>query len=144
MLEEEAKYARDTKYWLRCLAVLPGSLLAGVIALFPLHLVLYVTLSNFIEPYPALPERLLTSLVFALVIVWLGSRIAPERKFETSIILFGLLVFLVGGSVFLIASHGTLLGQQFYFNDGAITPIMSIGGALVGLYIVRRQSATKG
>ncbi len=34
------------KYWLRWIAVFPGALLAGLLATFPLHWILYFTLAN--------------------------------------------------------------------------------------------------
>jgi len=37
---------KDFKYWLRWLAVLPGALFAGILANFPLHWILYSTLST--------------------------------------------------------------------------------------------------
>jgi hypothetical protein len=52
-------------YWLRWLAVLPGALLGGVRLTLPLHWVLFDTLTNFVDPYPELPERLLSSLTIA-------------------------------------------------------------------------------
>ena len=68
---------RDFRYWLRWIAVLPGAAFAGLLALFPLHWALYTTLSKVIEPYPALPERLLIPLVFGAVFIRAGSGIAP-------------------------------------------------------------------
>ena len=60
---------------LRWLVVLPGAIVGVVVALFPLHFVLYQTLtgSGIVEPYPQLPERLLGPLVSALAFVWAGS-----------------------------------------------------------------------
>ena len=46
------------KYWLRWLAVLPGALLGGILLCFPLHWILYRTFTEFIDPYPELPERI--------------------------------------------------------------------------------------
>ena len=84
-------------HWLRWIAVLPGALLGGILMVFPLHWILYNTLSNFIEPYPELPERILTPFVVALGFVALGARIAPERKMEVAVVLFGLWMVLLGG-----------------------------------------------
>jgi hypothetical protein len=133
---------KDFAYWLRWLAVLPGALIGGILASFPLHWILYSTLRNetiFIDPYPELPERILFPFVMATVFVWAGSRIAPEHKFKTSIVLFGIWLFLTGGFVFLTLSGSGWLGYQLYFQGGGIGPVMAVVGAFVGLYIVRRK-----
>jgi hypothetical protein len=54
--------------FLRWLAVLPGAMIAMFLSMFPLHLVLYQTLtgSGLIEPYPEMPERLLGPLAAAI------------------------------------------------------------------------------
>jgi hypothetical protein len=129
---------KDFKYWLRWLAVLPGALLAGILAGFPLHWILYSTLRNetiFIDPYPELPERLLIPFVFSIVFIWTGFKIAPEHKVKTSVILFGLLMFLIGGFVFLALSGAELMGRKLYFQGGCIGPIMAIAGSAAGLYV---------
>ena len=90
--------------------------------------------------YPELPERLLFPFVFAAVFVWTGSRIAPEHKVKTAIVLSGLLVLLEGILVFLMLSGTSYMGGQLYFYAGDIGIIMPIAGAFLGLYIVRRQN----
>lgn len=82
----------------RWLLVLPGAVVCAVLALFPLHFVLYQTLtgSGIVEPYPEAPERLLGPLVSALAFVWGGARIAPHHKIETAVVLFGALLLLIG------------------------------------------------
>ena len=127
------------KYWLRWLAVLPGALAAGVLTTIPLHWMLYSTLRNFVEPYPQLPERLLTPFAIAVVFVWAGSRIAPEYKTETAVVLFGLWMVLLGGFVFLTLSGGTWMGRELNFQGGAVAPVMAFVGAFTGLYVVRRE-----
>src|SRR5262245_38611571 len=87
------------KYWTRWVAVLPVSILAGLLTTIPLHLILYNTLSNFIDPVPEFPERALTPLVIGATVVWAGARIAPARKVETAVVLFGLWTLLLGGFV---------------------------------------------
>jgi hypothetical protein len=127
---------KDFKYWLRWFAVLPGSLISGILAGFPLHWVLYSTLRNFVDPYPELPERLLLPFVFSLVFIWVASRIAPEYKVITSVIFFGLQMFFIGGAVFLTLFKSNLMGHQLYFQGGGIGPIMAVAGSIAGLYIV--------
>ncbi|MBI4531504.1 MAG: hypothetical protein HY709_08255 [Candidatus Latescibacteria bacterium] len=130
------------KYWLRWLVVLPGALVAGVLATLPLHWILYSTLSNFVEPYPELPERALTPSVIAVVYVWAGSKIAPEYKMETAIGLSGLWMALLGGFIFLTLSDGAWMGRELYFQGGGLAPVMALVGASTGLYVVRRQLKT--
>jgi len=132
---------KDVKYWLRWLAVLPGALLAGVLAGFPLHWVLYGTLSNFIEPYPELPERLLWPFVVNGVFIWVASRIAPQYKVVTSVILFGLCMFLIGGFVFLTLSGHNWMGHKLYLRGGGIGPMMALAGAATGIYFAHRDAS---
>ena len=126
---------KGPKYWLRWLAVLPGALLAGILAIFLLHWILYSTLTKFIDPYHELPERLLTPFVMPAVFVWAGSRIAPHHKFKTSIVLFGLWLFLLGSFVFFGLTGANLMGYQLCFQDGGIRSIMAFAGALTGLFL---------
>ena len=131
----QAQINKDTKYWLRWIIVLPVSLLTSIAATFPLHWVLLITLSNFVDPYPQLPERILTPFVIAAVFIWAGFRIAPEYKLQTSFALFGLWMFLLGGVVFLTFSGADWMGRRLYFQSAPISPIMAIAGALTGIYI---------
>jgi hypothetical protein len=67
------KMEKGFKYWLSWISVLPISLISGVLIIFPVHWVLYQTLSGgdspFIAPYPELPEKILQPFFTALVIV---------------------------------------------------------------------------
>lgn len=128
-------------YWLRWIAVIPGALIAGILASFPLHWILYSTLTKFIDPYPQLPERILFPFVAAIVYIWIGSRIAPDNKIKTAVILFGVWLFLLGGVVFLTLSGTNFKGRGLYFQGGGIGPVMAGVGALVGLYIVKKKTS---
>ncbi|MBI3046586.1 MAG: hypothetical protein HYY86_03580 [Candidatus Harrisonbacteria bacterium] len=132
---------RDFTYWLRWLVLLPGTLLAIIFASFLLHWVLYSTLTGFIEPYPELPERILLPFVAAVIFIWAGAYIAPEHKFKTAIILFGILMFSLGGFVFIVFTNSDWVGGQLYFEGGGIGPIMSVLGAIFGLFypILRKK-----
>lgn len=131
--------SKGVSYWLRWVALLPGAIIAGMLALLPLHWVLYSFFSSFVEPYPEFPERILTPFAIAGIFVWSGSRIAPEFKFETAIILFGIWLFVVGGFFFLTFSGSEWMGRSLRFQAGGLGLIMGIVGALLALYIVRKE-----
>ena len=134
---------RGLKYWASWIGVLPISLIAGILITFPVHWVLYRTLSGgdspFITPYPELPERILLPFFTALVIVWVGSKIAPEHKFITAVILAVVWVFFAGVT-FAMAYFGIHLGKfQYSLTAGGLPVIMGVVGAIVGLYQVRKK-----
>jgi len=81
---------RSTKNLLRWIAVLPGAIFGGFLATFPLHWVLYFTLANgeTISGVDIGPiEYTLYPFVIAITFVLVGSRIAPNHKFKTAIVL---------------------------------------------------------
>jgi len=137
---------RSPIYWLRWVSVAPGALLAGILALFPLRWLLYFTLSNpahpFIEPYPELPERLLAPFATAVVFIWTGSRIAPEWKWRTATILFGLWLCLLGAFVLLALTDTNVMGNRLYVQGGGASPAMALIGAVVGLLIARKRDCS--
>lgn len=127
---------------MRWLTVLPGAVLCGFLMTFPLHWSLYRTLSNFVEPYPTLPERVLSPLVIAAGLVWSGARIAPARKVETAVVLFGLWMMIVGGGVALTLFGVTVRGRQLFPYGGGLGPVAAIVGAIIGLLVVRHEAQT--
>jgi len=128
---------------LRWIAVLPGSLLIALLALFPLHWILYIVLTKFVEVYPEMPERILAPAVLSGIFVWVGSRISPAYKFETSVVLFGIWMFLIGGVVFLTIGDGDWFGGRLYFQGGGVPTIMAIVGAIVGLFAARLEQTNQ-
>lgn len=130
-------------HWLRWIAVLPGALLGGIMMVFPLHWILYNTLSNFIEPYPELPERIFTPFVVALGFVALGARIAPERTMEVAVVLFGLWMVLLGGVAALVLFVGNVGGRRLFFHGGGFAAAGAFVGGIVGLVIARREAAPR-
>lgn len=132
---------RELKCWASWIGVLPISIVAGILVTFPVHWVLYRTLSGgdspFITPYPELPERVLSPFFSSLVIVWVGSKIAPAHKFITAIILAAIWIFFAGVT-FTMAYFGVHLGKfQYYLIGGGLPVIMGVVGSIVGLYQVR-------
>jgi hypothetical protein len=128
------------KFWLRWLAVVPGALLGGIALTFPLHWVLYNTLTNFIDPYPELPERVLSPLAIAAGIVWLGARIAPARKVETALVLFGLWMVFLGGTVAYTLFVGNIGGRRVFFHGGGLAPAMAFVGGVIGFLVARQEA----
>ncbi|OGY91164.1 MAG: hypothetical protein A3B30_00070 [Candidatus Komeilibacteria bacterium RIFCSPLOWO2_01_FULL_52_15] len=134
---------KDFKYWLRWIAVLPGAILAGLLATFVLHWVLYSTLRNeaiFIDPYPELPERILSAFTIALGFVWLGARIAPDNKGKAAT---SLLVIYI---IFWAASNLTTLvnyGATVTFQYGGVPTILALAGAILGFYLTKREAKRK-
>lgn len=133
----------ETVSWVtfaRWLAVLPGATIALMLSSFPLHLLLYQTLtaSGIVQPYPESPERLLGPFVATLAFVWTGSWIAPNRNMETAIALFGLMLLLCGAALAL-ALVGSLRPDLSYgLNLGGVPVAMGVAGAALGLHLVRR------
>ena len=126
-------------YWMRWLAVLPGTAIASALSLVLLHFVLYRTLKGFVEPYPELPETLLTFPTLTLGFVWSGARIAPEHKFEAAITLFGLTMIGLGGFLFLgLFGKQWLVGPLFAKGHGIGAALSFISG-LVTLYLVKKE-----
>lgn len=130
--------------WLRWIAVLPAALLAMVLSAFPLHFVLYQTLtgSGIVEPYPETPERILLPFVGAVAFIWAGARVAPNHKVKAAMVLFVLWLLMLGGAVSLVLSGVDLGGLQFNLEGGGLAPVMALIGAVISLYIVRKQNAT--
>lgn len=127
----------------RWVVVLPGALLAMLFSSFPLHLVLYQTLtgSGIVEPYPEAPERILSPLAATLAFIWAGSRIAPSRKMETALGLFGLSLLGSGGALALAVVGFRDGNIGFYFRLGGLPIAAGIAGAFIGLYIAYRENA---
>lgn len=121
---------------LRWIAVLPCAIIAAVLSLVPLHLVLYLIFTKFVEVYPEMPERILAPAFLSGVFIYVGARISPAYKVETAVVLFGIWMFLVGGFVFLTFSGSEFNGGQLYFRYSGIPTIMAVVGAIIGLFVV--------
>jgi|CXWL01.1.fsa_nt_gi uncharacterized membrane protein YfcA len=141
-----ARERKAVRLFLQWLAVVPGSIIAMILSTLPLHLVLYQTLtgSGLVEPYPELPERLLGPMAASLAFVWTGARIAPSRKTETAVAMFGVVLFLVGGS-FALGLSGAHIGNVTYsLRLGGLPSAGGIVGAFIGLWLVRREDSASG
>ena len=72
------------------------------------------------------------------VFILTGNYIAPKYKNTISIILFGLLLFFIGGAVFSVMGNNTFLDEKVEFQIGGLPTIMSVLGAFYGLYEARK------
>ncbi|MBP60397.1 MAG: hypothetical protein CMJ62_02620 [Planctomycetaceae bacterium] len=126
--------------WLRWLAVLPAAILAAGLSQFPLHIILYQTLtgSGLIEPYPELPERLLTLLVAPAAFVWAGAAVAPRHRAGAAAVLMVLCCLLAGIAIALVLSGSF----EFSTPVGVLAPIITFVGAFCGLLIVRKRGGS--
>ena len=141
---QQTTFGAKIIFGLRWLAVIPGAFFAGVLATFPLHFALYYTLTEFIDPYPQLPERILTPAAIAGTIVWAGAKIAPTRKLETAIVLFGLWTLLIGGLLAIALFH-VKIGDRFVGLDyGGLGSASAFIGGVVGLLVIRNEEKESG
>ena len=134
---------KGIKYWLLWIAVIPFSILAGLIVDFPLHWILFRTLSSgnspFITPYPELPEKILGPFFRAFIIVWISSQIVPEHKFKTAMLFATIWIFVAGAS-FAIGYYGVKIDNtRLSLTTGGLPVLTGVIGAVVGLYIVKRN-----
>lgn len=125
--------------WLRWIVVLPGALIAAFLATFPLHWILYIafayngTLLGFIELPPGanIPiERALYPFVIAITFVLAGYTIAPQYKFNTSVVLTALYLISFTSAIFLAPSQFSLEPRG----------VLALIGLLLALYIAWRKS----
>lgn len=133
----------NIKYWLRWIAVFPGALLAGLLATFPLHWILYFTLANGetisgvnIEPI----EYVLYPFVVAIAFIFAGYKIAPKYKFKTAIVLFGFYLVVWLAVSFISLFKGSVHGVDMQFSGRTV---LSLVGAIIGLYIAKKANEEK-
>lgn len=131
------------KYWLNWILVLPISLISAILITFPVHWLLYRILSGgetpFITPYPVLLETILQPFFSALVFVWVSYLIAPHHKFKTAIILSSIWVLTAGGAFILSYLGYNFNKAHLNLTAGGLPIIMGIVGAIVGLYIIKKN-----
>lgn len=131
--------------WLRWIFLLPGAIIAGFLATFPLHWILYFLLNGAETDLGSLKsfaqllsfgaswkeaEFLLSPFIIALVYIISGVEIAPKHKLKTAIILFVLYLLTWGGIVLISFSQGTASTQL------SSRTILAIIGAVLGLIVV--------
>ena len=136
------------KYWFRWFVVLPGAILAGLLATFPLHWILYFlfnkeeadlgSVKSFIQlfghgmSYKDI-EYILYPFVIALTFVLAGYKIAPKYKFKTAAVFFGIYTLVWLSMPFIAAA--LLKNRDIQIQFFSIRQILALLGAAIGLYI---------
>lgn len=128
-----------TQSIVRWIAILPCSVIAGIISVFLIHIVLFSTLNSFISPYPELPERVLTPFAFTLAFIWTGYQIAPYYKFNVSLILFTISILISGGVIISSLTGGKLFGKSINLDLSGLPAIMGVIGALTAILKIKKQ-----
>lgn len=82
---------------------------------------------------------MLTPFVAALAFVWAGSRIAPNYKVETAVVLLGVWELIAGGFLALGLAGVSWFGHPLNIQDGGVASVGAIAGAFAGLYVARYQ-----
>ena len=121
------------------IAVLPGSLIAGMLILFPLHWILYKTLTSFIDPYPTTPEKILGPLASAWAMVAAAASIAPKQKKAVAIVIAVLWTFLAGIGFALGFTEFQYGNKQYELSIGGIPLIAGIIGAIIGAVSITKE-----
>ena len=82
----------------------------------------------------------MTPGVIAGTFVWAGAKIAPARKIETGIVLFGLWMLLLGGSLAVALLHVEIGNRQIDLQYGGLGNVASFIGAVVGFLIAKNEA----
>jgi hypothetical protein len=127
---------------LRWAVVLPGSIIAALIAMFPIHwIVLWLHMKNsegdngFLAIIPEeMMERFLYAFCTPFVMIAAGMYIAPKLKYQTGIGLAVLWGVLFGASVVMT------IGQYEGWNwlRFGITVVLGVAGVIAGLYQINQ------
>lgn len=85
---------------------------------------------------PAFVNQLLASYLMPLLFVTLGAAVAPTRKFEASILLAVMSVFLHGLTAGLAVAYGYFAGPLWVFSAAII---LAVGASGHGVWIVFKE-----
>ena len=128
--------------WVRWLAVVPGALLATLLADFPLHwLVLILHTMGSVDSAlslggfdPREMERFGNAIVNPVAFIYAAARIAPERRNAVAIASASSIALLVVGTTGYFAGAGRLVGA---FPWNLFPLLLNAAGIAGGLYAVR-------
>jgi len=123
-------------------AVLPASILAGLLVLFPVHWILYNTLTRYVQPYPELPERIIGPFATACVMVKTASYVAPSYKIIVATILTVFWIFIAGGGFALSYFNVDSGTYKYSLIAGGLPIISGVIGAIIALISELRNSDT--
>lgn len=149
METDNVREQKGLKYWLRWILVLPGGLVVGFLATFPLHWILQLlfalhgkgeevdigTPGFFIDLFKLNAntiEYLLYPAVIAVTFIVVGYKIAPRYKFKTALVLFGVYVTAWLAGNFFVSFKGDINMQI------PLRAIVALLGAGLGLYEAKR------
>lgn len=130
---------RGNFYWIRWIGILPLSIFGGIIVTFPIHWILFQTLSGgedpFITPYPEWPEKLIQPFITAFVFIWISFQMAPQFQFKVAFLFAIIWVFIAGGGFFLSISN------DHSISIVNILPIISgVLGSIIALIFIRKNT----
>jgi len=121
--------------WLRWLAVLPGAMCAGLVAMFPLHWIIYFAYQGNNDGFVQLSTETIASIevattpfVIAVTFISAGFAIAPRHKLKTAAALAALYGLLAVG--FLVYARSS--GVQGSFTGRSAG---AVAGLLLGLLV---------
>lgn len=142
------------KFCLRWLAVLPGALITGFLATFPLHWILGVlfalhgrgeevdigTPGFFVDLFKLnadMIEYFLYPAVIAATFIIVGSKIAPKHKIKTAIVLFVIYVIVWSIASLVVLMNGNIGNTYTQFSGRTIFALL---GAIAGLFEAKREN----
>lgn len=127
----------------RWILFLPLAILAAIIITFPLHWILYMTLSGgqdpFITPYPELPEKLLQPFCSGLAFVYVSAHLAPKYKIQIAAITTAIWCLLAVVAIVLGYSEFSINRTTFNLDYLGFPIMFGVAGAVLG-YILTKKS----
>lgn len=131
--QSELPKMSNIKHLFRWIVVIPGGLIAGILATFPLHWIIYLKSKLGYDSFLDLPtdiwadiERILSPFVISLVFVWVGSVIAPKHRRITAVALA--IIYVLAMILALIITNNA---PSFSSLGGVLGVLL---GACVGLF----------
>lgn len=118
---------------LRWFVVLPASVIAAVLVLFPFHWILVMKFGSD-SSWVQFLEQLIAPFLSAWAFVAVGSGVAPKHKLKTSYLLTALWIFFTIG--ILIYIMGNDIGRPRYFGMSSIFGVL---GSIVGSWRLKDQ-----
>lgn len=138
-----------SSYIMRWVAVLPGAFLSAFLVQFPIHwfvmLLQYFgtehdnSSTTYTNPLAAIPPEVLEYFGYAFfvpfVVTWVGARIAPKFKFQTSIALAIVLGIVSGvAATFVVDDISSGLYTVGRWIRLIVTVLLCISGIVAGLF----------